>query len=92
MIYTTDEIRQAITDLSNSGYDMGMNGRNLNRGVCERAADMMDDMLHALDVYAGLMPLLNCHMTLPSKAKECARFWNRERDKENTRIWDGTAK
>lgn len=49
MNYTVSEIRKTMTELGNGGYNMGINGRNLNRHVCDRAVDMMNEMLRELE-------------------------------------------
>lgn len=89
MIYTTEEIRQTMVDLANSRYGASMNDRK-NQDVCNRAVDMMDDLLHALDVWNSFASYLSVHSMIPNgNPEELARFWNRDQDKGNTRVWTG---
>lgn len=64
MKYTDSEIRKTIVELGNSGYDMGMNGRNLNRNVCDRAADMMSDMLKEISRLKNEMSYMNDQLAI----------------------------
>ena len=81
MIYTKDEIDSMKNTL--------MNTARVCRKDCQLAADMIDDLQHALKVYDGFATYLAIHGMLPQGSKEdTAKFWNRPQDVTNTRVWE----
>lgn len=64
------------------------NGHNMDAKLHRQIVDMMDDMLHALEVWDRFAGFLSNRGMLPQDTKACAEFWNREQDKDNTRVWD----
>lgn len=81
MIYKKSEIDSMKNTLKNTAH--------VCKKDCELAADMIDDLQHALKVYDGFAQYLAIHSMLPQGSnEELAKFWNRPQDQTNTRVWE----
>ena len=88
MIYSSEEIRNAMNELCGGDFPNAKDGYTMSVALHAKIIDMMDDMMHALDVWSGFASYLNTHGMLPQSVEGAAAFWNRPQDKENTRVWD----
>ena len=88
MVYTYKEIREAMERLCGGDFPNAKDGYNMDFKLHKQIVDMMDDMLHALEVWDGFAGYLDAHGMLPSTPNAVARFWNRPQDKDNMRVWE----
>lgn len=90
MIYKSAEIEEVIETLKEMGrVDCDYHGNvKINQQLINKVVDIMDDMNHALNMYGEISSYFYANGMLPTDPEDCARFWNRPQDKDNTRVWE----